>query len=536
MKPPEILAMLAEAAGVMLYESKKLDARKTMTKKQVRVDEITKVLVEDITPTLETLTKQQKNYDLWNSVKMELEALQRFLVAYEYFRACQFFEKGAATQKKDIECLEEMKVRLKEAQEELAGVVEELEKVRGTSELREYEKEVSSLSKDVVSRESTVKHEKEALANEKKQLKAIVVSIKEVEGNMAATTKQFEQKKAECEEKEKENEKWQQSLAEAQRQYQAASTGMIVTEDGEDKTMTQELMEKKREITSGESQIKQFQMRHKHLQSSLVDKRKLAKKGTKSSDLEEKYDASMRKLNSLQQKILDVQFNPEQECRLRSQLSEEEEKAKSLQRKASDLRVEAFDFKYSNPSPNFDNQKVKGLVGTLLSIKNIKGATALEVGAGGRLYQVVVDNEMTAKALLEKGQLRKRVTIVPLNKIDQSSLSGDKLRRAENLVGKENATVALELIDYDSEVSPAMKYVFGKFFVCSDSNSAKAVTFDKNILAKSVTLEGFLFFSSLLFSSLLFSSLLFSSLLFSSLLFSSLLFSVSFSWIFVIQI
>ena len=105
---------------------------------------------------------------------------------------------------------------------------------------------------------------------------------------------------------------------------------------------------------------------------------------------------------------------------------------------------------------------------------------------------------MTAKALLEKGQLKRRVTIIPLNKIDQSMLSGDKLRRAEGLVGKENATVALEYIDYEGKVGGAMKYVFGKFFVCKDAESAKKVTFDKNILAKSVTLDGIFFFFFLL--------------------------------------
>lgn len=86
MKPQEVLGMLAEAAGVMLYEAKKNEAEKTIQKKQAKVDEITKVLVEDITPTLEMLTKQQKNYDMWTSVKTELTSLQRFLIAYEVRR------------------------------------------------------------------------------------------------------------------------------------------------------------------------------------------------------------------------------------------------------------------------------------------------------------------------------------------------------------------------------------------------------------------------------------------------------------------
>lgn len=37
--------------------------------------------------------------------------------------------------------------------------------------------------------------------------------------------------------------------------------------------------------------------------------------------------------------------------------------------------------------------------------------------------QVVVDTDQTAKALLERGQLTKRVTIIPLNQVRQGSRS-----------------------------------------------------------------------------------------------------------------
>ena len=44
MKPPEILGMLEEAAGTRMYESKKEAALRTLDKKQVKVEEINKVL------------------------------------------------------------------------------------------------------------------------------------------------------------------------------------------------------------------------------------------------------------------------------------------------------------------------------------------------------------------------------------------------------------------------------------------------------------------------------------------------------------
>ena len=76
-----------------------------------------------------------------------------------------------------------------------------------------------------------------------------------------------------------------------------------------------------------------------------------------------------------------------------------------------------LDFKYTDPERGFDRGSVKGVLARLVAVKDPAAATALEVAAGGKLFQVVVDTDATAKALLAKGQLRARVTIIPLNKV-----------------------------------------------------------------------------------------------------------------------
>jgi structural maintenance of chromosome 2 len=82
-------------------------------------------------------------------------------------------------------------------------------------------------------------------------------------------------------------------------------------------------------------------------------------------------------------------------------------------------RLSNLDFSYSDPVPNFDRSKVKGLVANLITIDedNYPKSTALEIAAGGRLYNVVVDDERTGSQLLDGGRLKKRVTLIPLNKI-----------------------------------------------------------------------------------------------------------------------
>ena len=57
------------------------------------------------------------------------------------------------------------------------------------------------------------------------------------------------------------------------------------------------------------------------------------------------------------------------------------------------------------------------MVAKLISVKDTNTATALEVAAGGKLFQVIVDTEVTSKALIDRGQLTRRYTIIPINKV-----------------------------------------------------------------------------------------------------------------------
>lgn len=147
-------------------------------------------------------------------------------------------------------------------------------------------------------------------------------------------------------------------------------------------------------------------------------------------------------------------------------------------------------FDYTDPEKNFDRSRVHGLVCKLVQVKDAQHATALEVTAGGKLYNVVVDTEVTGKKLLQKGELKRRYTIIPLNKISASAIDGAAVKRAQELVGKDNVHTALSLIGYEPDLQAAMKFVFGSAFVCSDMDKAKIVTYDEKVLKRTVTLDG----------------------------------------------
>jgi structural maintenance of chromosome 2 len=153
-------------------------------------------------------------------------------------------------------------------------------------------------------------------------------------------------------------------------------------------------------------------------------------------------------------------------------------------------RLAKFEFNYQDPTPSWDRARIKGYASSLFRMKDQKYSRALSTVIGGRWANVITDNDETAKLLLERGKLQSRTTFIPITKISQSSIDQRTVNIAQKLVGKENAIPAIELIEYDRDVEPAMRFIFGGTFVCKDLDCAKAVTYNDQIRTHSVTLEG----------------------------------------------
>lgn len=126
----------------------------------------------------------------------------------------------------------------------------------------------------------------------------------------------------------------------------------------------------------------------------------------------------------------------------------------------------------------------------MVRVEKAKHATPLEVVAGGKLYQVVVDEVITGKALLAKGKLRRRVTIIPLDKIQPRHVSNAACERARAIASQMNSTVhpAIELVGFDEEVRSAMEYVFGGSLVVEGGKAANRVCDETK--TRTVTLDG----------------------------------------------
>ncbi|KAK6034682.1 hypothetical protein COOONC_27810 [Cooperia oncophora] len=145
MKPHEILGMIEEAAGTKLYEAKRTLALNTIHKKQSKVDEIEKLMAEDILPQLEKLQRDKQNFLEYNNCDREIERRERKLTAFTYYMSLmnsEHCEKVAVEKAEEIKSLEgELR--------EIEAVLESQQEDLTRRELREIEAVLESQQEDL---------------------------------------------------------------------------------------------------------------------------------------------------------------------------------------------------------------------------------------------------------------------------------------------------------------------------------------------------------------------------------------------------
>lgn len=501
MKPVEILAMIEEAAGTRMFEDRRDKAFKTMAKKEMKVQEITGLLKEEIEPKLDKLRTEKRAFLDFQQAQSDLERLTRLVVAHDYVKSKEKLKNSATdleTKKKRVMQLEDSAVRLKH---EITNLDEDMKKVKAAreKELRKggkfqaLEEEVKTHSHESVRLATLFDLKQASMLEEKDRRTAVQKNVKELEAQTTEKNqiyqkiqKQYDSAKADLDKQMEELEKNEELL-------QTLQTG-VTSREGQENGYQGQLQDARNRASASTTEQEQAKLKILHFEKRLKEDGPRAKKAKEqNSGLLKDLEVLRGQAKKLESELGQLGFEPgreenmiEQQGALQKQIRNLREQCDSLKRKVVNI-----DFSYSDPSPKFDRSKVKGLVAQLFTLDKdrTKAGTALEICAGGRLYNVVVDSSETGTQLLQNGKLRKRVTIIPLNKISAFRASADKIGAAQKLApGK--VDLALSLIGYDDEVSAAMDYVFGSTLVCEDADTAKRVTFDPSVRLKSVTLEG----------------------------------------------
>ncbi|XXG40098.1 hypothetical protein AAC387_Pa01g0897 [Persea americana] len=500
MKPPEILSMLEEAAGTRMYETKKEAALKTLEKKQSKVDEIDKLLDQEILPALEKLRKEKVQYMQWANGNTELDRLRRFCLAYEFVQAEKIRDNavsGVGQIKAKIADLdgdsERLRVEIQEMEAQISTLTAEKEAKLG-GEMKTLSEKVDALSRDLVRETSVLSNQEESLNAEKRAAEKIVKSTEDLKMSIGERDSAVRKAEDGAADLKKRVDDLSKNLEGYEKEYQGVVAGK--SSGDEEKCLEDQLRDAKSAVGSADTELKQLQTKISHSEKELKEKKKqLISKRDEAASVESELRVRREEVESIKASLESVAY---EEGRMEVLQKDRATELELIQKFRDEIRnlsavLANVQFTYRDPVKGFDKSKVKGVVAKLIKVKDSSTATALEVAAGRKLYNVVVDTESTGKQLLQNGNLQRRVTIIPLNKI-QSHIVPQRIQDAAGRrVGKENAKLALSLVGYAEEVKAAMTYIFGSTFVCKSIDVAKEVAFNRDIRTPSVTLEGDIF-------------------------------------------
>ncbi|KAF2259851.1 RecF/RecN/SMC protein [Lojkania enalia] len=501
MKAVEILSMIEEAAGTRMFEDRRDKAFKTMAKKEMKVQEIQELLRDEIDPKLEKLRQERRVFLDFQSTQSDLERLTRLVVAHDYDRYQEKLKQSAgdlAAKKQRAKDLEEAAVQMKK---EIDFLQEDIKQVKTTreKELRKggkfqaLEAKVKVHSHEIVRLSTVLDLKKSSMAEESEIKKRIEKSVEELESQLREKTNVYEKLQEKYKVAREELTKQTEEVEKKEELLQTLQTG-VASKEGQESGYQGQLQDSRNRASAAATEQEQAKLKISHLEKRIKEEEPKAKKAREqNSGLLKDLEALKLQAKKLEVELTNMGFDPDRESELYQHESHLQARIRELKQQVdgSKRQVANIDFSYNDPSSNFDRSRVKGLVAQLFTLEkeHTRAGTALEICAGGRLYNVVVDTANTGTQLLENGRLKKRVTIIPLNKISAFKASAEKIGIAKKIApGKVN--LALSLIGYDDEVTAAMEYVFGSTLICEDAETAKRVTFDPAVRLKSVTLEG----------------------------------------------
>ncbi|OMJ27506.1 Structural maintenance of chromosomes protein 2 [Smittium culicis] len=465
MQPKEILSMIEEAAGTRMFEDRKEKAIKTIAKKEKKIDEIQVILKEEITPKLDKLRAEKQGFLEYQKVNTEFDRLQRLVTAYEYTKTEERINASEELLTLNQQKLNEELNKKEQLKAEIINIIESKD---DTTERRKQEIKKNG---ELQTRQESVDVEK---------------ALKTAQEKYNKNKSQFEKEKSNLSSQKEKIEKLDQLV-------QSLTTG-VTSDEGNDGGFAQQLQDAMKLQANARTKIEQSELKIKMLKSEKLNlEPKIAIAYKEIDQLLARKKELEKKITDFQNKKQSVNYDIKADNELTTALESERNKYDGLkiEEKKLSAGVSGLNLSFDDPEPGFDRKKVKGAVAQLVRLdkNSVYAAQALEVCAGGRLYNIVVDSDSTGAKLLEKGRLKKRVTIIPLNKINSYKPSINAIKAAKELApGK--VDLALTFVGYDKEVESAMVFVFGSTLICEDAVSAKTVTFNKAVKLKSVTLEG----------------------------------------------
>lgn len=285
MKAVEILAMIEEAAGTRMFEDRRDKAFKTMAKKEMKVQEITELLKDEIEPKLEKLRTEKRAFLDFQQTQNDLERLTRVVVAHDYVKNQEKLKQSAndlELKKQRAKDLEECAVRLKNEIDNLAEDVKAV-KAQREKELRKggkaqaLETEVKKNSHELVRLSTIMDLKKSSMAEEKERGSTVKKTVSELETLLKQKTKVYENLQAKYDQAKEELEMQNREAETKEELLQTLQTG-VASKEGQESGYQGQIQDARNRASAASTEQEQAKLKMTHLEKRIKEEEPRAKK------------------------------------------------------------------------------------------------------------------------------------------------------------------------------------------------------------------------------------------------------------------
>lgn len=493
-----------EAAGIVKYKSRKIEAEKKLERTKLNLLRINDILSE-IEQNLEPLKVQSEKAKTFLNLREELKRIEVGLFLHNISTSKENLEKIIADEKilldqnddegRDLERLNELKQNLKLEIDKITADIEDIQN-SGTQNIQEKEKLNSGINvsneRIVNNKENYSRYEKEIeeLTARNSELEAEKVQKQEKKERLFANKEKFEK---ELKDKEEELQRLTGKLSEKEKEIEEKKSKI--------EAFTDEKYEKQNEISVLENSNENIEKRLKTLKYDLqVAISELDSSNLTRQDIENVFHEIEAKKDKITEKINEILAKKEEE---EKSLKEYDTKINGI---LADYRVKESKLKflieterekegYSKAVKSLllacdiqaDLKKCQeGVLSDLISV-NSKYQVAVEMSLGAALQNVVTNTEQDAKKLVEylRANNLGRASFLPI-----SSVKGKKLGSFNSRGIKGDAIIASDVVKTDKKYEGIVQSLLGRTVIVEDMQDAIDLAKQNSYSFKIVTLKG----------------------------------------------
>ena len=506
MTPGSRRTIIDEIAGVAQFDAKKQDAFEELETVQERVDEA-ELRIEEKRGRLERLEDERETALEYKELKAEKEEYEGYLKAAELEEKREELESvRGEIEAKEGELsdrqreLDERQGRVTRLEEDLADLNAEIER-KGEDEQLAIKREMEEIKGEIARLEDRIETENERIEDAEAERRQSFVqvdrkqeAIDDLEADIRNLKVEKSSLKADAQEKEAELEAVEEEIEAVDSEYEAVRDALE-----ESRETIQELKDERNELQREQDRLLDESRRRTNAERDKKDAIESAEAELPEIDAElSDLRNELGKAETNRETITEVVEDLKAEKRgLQGDLEAIEDEISEKQQEYAELEAradESGDASYGRAITTVLNADFDGVHGTVGQLGGVTSeyATACETAAGGRLANVVVDDDSVGQRCIEhlKSRNAGRATFLPMTEMHSRSLPS-----APDLPGV--VDFAYNLIDFDPQYAEVFSYVVGDTLVVEDMETARdlmgeyrLVTLDGDLVEKSGAMTG----------------------------------------------